>query len=624
MYVDLSRGRTHIETLPSDILGRFLGGRGLGAHILLRERVYGCDPLSPANPLIFVPGALTGSGAPAAGRFSVSSRSPLTGTAFDGSSGGTFGVALRRLDLDYLIVTGAAPAPAVLVLGRETPDDATSVSIRLEEDGDRSVETALCPADGLWGLDVPRALTGLRRRFGGCEAAVIGPAGERGVLFATIANARGRQVGRGGLGAVMGAKQLKAIVVDTRFAPPPVPAGGARMTSLAADLRRCLDEHPATSFSLPEFGTSVLVEVLAEAGALPARNFRGGRFDAAAIGSEALRRTLGNGRSSCPGCPVGCGRRVSGGAGSTRGPEYESLWALGADCGVDDLSAIVRANEVCNEAGLDTISMGATIACAMELTEAGALAGGPLFGDATAVLELITATAERRGLGDELALGSARFATAHGAPDLSMSVKSLELPGFDPRGMSGQGLAFATSNRGACHQRASMVDPELVGTPVYLDRFASLGKSSLLIELQDRNAVLDSLGTCRFAACAFTDDHLAALLSAHWGIDVRPDGLRRAGERIWCAEKLFNLAAGFSRKDDDLPRRLTREPLSEGPSAGHVVDLVPMLDEYYACRGWDASGRPPDALLEDLGLGWVRTADPGACGDRTAPATARR
>ncbi|MBM3148195.1 MAG: aldehyde ferredoxin oxidoreductase, partial [Actinobacteria bacterium] len=521
--------------------------------------------------------------------------------------------ALRALGLDFLMVTGACSEPTVLVIGgsagggRALGQDAAPWS-----SGDRTGMqvplVSVLPAGDLWGRDVPDALTALETRRSGRRAAVIGPAGERGVLFATIANERGRQLGRGGLGAVMGAKRLKAVVIEAGDDAHPVPPGEPLATLNAEALRR-LGEHPTTSYLLPEFGTSVLMGLLNDAGVLPTRNFRDARFEAAeAIGGEALQRTFGGGHSSCPGCPVGCGRRISSAGRAVRGPEYESLWALGAACGVGDLRAIVQANEVCNRAGLDTITMGTTIACAMELSETGVLASGPRFGDTAAMLELIALTAARRGLGGELALGSARFAALHGAPESAMAVKGLELPGFDPRGMTGQGLAFATSNRGACHQRASMVGPEIVGAPIWLDRFATLGKSALLIELQDRNAVLDSLGSCKFTACALSDDYLAALLSAVWGETVDPAEMSRAGARIWHLEKLFNLAAGFTRADDTLPRRLLEEPLREGPSAGHVVDLQPMLNEYYRCRDWDSEGRPSRPALDRLGL-----ADEVAC-----------
>jgi len=603
LRVDLSAGRAEADEQPAEAGRRFLGGRGLGACLLLAERAYEAEALGPDNPLVFAPGPLTGSGAPSAGRYSVSSRSPLTGTLFDGNSGGAFGTALRRLDLDYLVVAGACEAPAYLIL---------------DDEGAR-----LLPATGLWGLDVPASLAALRERHGRCEAALIGPAGEAGVLFASIVNNRGRQVGRGGLGAVMGAKRLKAVVLRGGRGTLPGPADGERFAAVIAEATALLKADPITGWALPEFGTSVLVNVLNQVGALPTRNFRESVFSAAErISGEALRAGFVERRSACPGCFIGCARRVRTADGGGEGPQYESIWALGADCGIGDLGAIVEANQACNRLGLDTITMGATIACAMELAELGSLPDGPRFGDAAALLPLIAATAARRALGEELAEGSARLAARYGRPELSMSVKRLELPAFDPRGMTGQGLAFATSNRGACHLRANMLGPEILGRPVLLDRFASDGKAGLLIGLQDFNAVLDSLVECKFAAYALREPYFARLLSAVVGETVEPAELLRTGERIWNAERLFNLRAGFTRADDALPPRLLDEPVPAGPSAGHVVDLEPMLDEYYAARGWDGDGRPTAQKLAELDLG---AAPPvGARADPSAGVRARR
>ena len=262
----------------------------------------------------------------------------------------------------------------------------------------------------------------------------------------------------------------------------------------------------------------------------------------------------------------------------------------------------MEANHACNRLCLDTITMGATIACAMELTERGILPDGPRFGDAAALLELVSATALRRGLGDELAEGSRRFAARHGRPELAMQVKGLELPAFDPRGLSGQGLAFATSNRGACHSRANMLGLEVLGVPELLDRFAVHGKAGPLIRLQNLNAVLDSLLQCKFAAYVLNEGHFSRMLSAVTGESVETQQLLRVGERIWNLERLFNLRAGFTHADDTLPRRMLSEPVTEGPSKGHVVDLPPMLREFYACRGWDAEGAPTPQTLDDLGI----------------------
>ncbi len=583
LRVDLSAGSAAREELPPHVRRAVVGGRGLGAYLLLSEGMYEVEPLAPGNPLVFAIGPLTGSGAPSAARYSLSSRSPLTGTIFDGNSGGGFGMALRRLGLDYLVITGACGEPSYLFIG---------------DDGIR-----VLPAQELWGLDVPATLARLRELHGRVEAAVIGPAGERGVLFASVANNRGRQIGRGGLGAVMGAKLLKAVVLGEGSGLSPGPADRRSFDLVVSEARALLRTNPITSQALPEFGTSVLLNVLDQVGALPTRNFRASRFESAELVSgEALRTDFVRKRAACTGCFIGCARRTRSASGATQGPEYESLWALGPDCGVGDLGAVVEANHACNRLGLDTMTMGATIACAMELAEEGVLRGGPRFGDAAALRELISATAYRRDLGDELAEGSRRLAVRYGRPELAMQVKGLEIPAFDPRGMSGQGLAFATSNRGACHARANMLGPEIFGVPELVDRFAVHGKAALLIHLQNLNAVLDSLLECKFAAYVMKEDHFARLLSAVTGETVETRELLETGERIWNLERLFNLRAGFTRADDTLPPRLLFEPVAEGPSKGRVVDLLPMLDEYYGLRGWDSDGRPTSEKLGELGI----------------------
>jgi aldehyde:ferredoxin oxidoreductase len=582
LHIDLTGRTSHEEAVPQGVARAFLGGRGLGVYLAVRLRLYDVEPLAPENALIFAPGPLTGTGAPASGRYSVTSRSPLTRTVFDGNSGGNWGNAFRRLGWDYLIVSGALRAPGYLSITAE------------------GVEWS--QADELWGLDVPTSIARLREVRPDSEAAVIGPAGERGVLFASIVNNRGRSIGRGGLGTVMGAKRLKAIVVAGHGTHKPAVADPERLEFIVYEAEKLLKANPITSQALPEFGTSVLVNVLNQAGALPTRNYRESQFEHAdLISGEILKKEHLRRRSACRGCVIGCARRTTAGSESGEGPEYESIWALGADCGVGDLTAVVQASYVCNRAGMDTITMGATIACAMELAEEGLLSG-PRFGDARAIVALAEATAAGEGLGAELGLGSARLAARYGRPELSMSVKSLETPAYDPRGMKAQGLAYATSNRGGCHLRANMLGPEILGVPKMVDRFATLGKAGLLINMQNLNAVLDSLSVCKFTSFAMKEDYYARLLSAVWGETIEPQELLLLGERIWNAERLFNNAAGFDRSHDTLPDRLLHDPVPAGPAVGQVVDLPPMLDEYYISRGWDVEGRPPVAKLSRLGL----------------------
>ncbi len=401
----------------------------------------------------------------------------------------------------------------------------------------------------------------------------------------------------------MGVKNLKALTVAGQGTHKPPVADPERLEFIVYEAEKLLKANPITSTALPEFGTSVLVNVLNQAGAMPTRNHRESVFEhAEAISGEMLKKDHVQRRAACRGCVIGCARRTTAGGQSGEGPEYESIWAFGAECGVGDLTAIVQANYACNRAGMDTITMGVTVACAMELTEEGLLPGGPRFGDARAIVELAEATGTGTGLGAELGVGSARFAASYGRPELSMSVKGMELPAYDPRGMKAQGLAFATSNRGGCHLRANMLGPEILGVPKMVDRFATLGKAGLLINLQNLNAVLDSLSVCKFTAFAMKEDYYARLLSAVWGETVEPQELLLMESASGTPERLFNMAAGFGREDDSLPRRLLDEPVPAGPSKGHVVDLPPMLDEYYISRGWDPGGRAVAGQAQKLDL----------------------
>jgi aldehyde:ferredoxin oxidoreductase len=284
------------------------------------------------------------------------------------------------------------------------------------------------------------------------------------------------------------------------------------------------------------------------------------------------------------------------------GPEFETTWAFGAQCGIDDLEAIIEVNSLCNDLGIDTISAGSTIACAMELSEKGYLDSGLRFGRADLLSTCVEDMAYRRGLGAEMADGSLRLATKYGHPELSMSAKGLEMPAYDPRGMQGQGLLYATSNRGGCHMRGNMLGPEVLGLPKLIDRFQVQGKSSFVILHQNSSAAIDSLVLCKFTNLGVADEYFARVLSAVTGIHYATGDMIRVGERVWNLERLYNLREGFTREDDTLPPRLLNEAPAEGPSQGWVVQLEPMLKEYYRGRGWDENGVPSPKKLAELGL----------------------
>jgi aldehyde:ferredoxin oxidoreductase len=579
LRVNLPTRSTTIEEIDEKILHRYLGGRGLGAYLIYNEVPPDTDPLGPENILAFCTGAMTGMRIPTGGRSSMSTLSPLTGTIFDANSGSQFGVRLRWAGFDALVISGQASEPVWLEITREGVD--------------------IHSAGHLWGREIPDTVKQLKVK----DAAVvsIGPAGENEVLFASIADENGRSYGRGGVGAVMGSKKLKAIRVLGKASPEVADKDIYDFVNYEAG--KMVKASPRTSQGLPEFGTSVLVNLMNWYGVLPTRNFQQGEFEHAnKISGERLRDEFLTKHSACWSCPIGCKRVTKTSHESGEGPEYETIYALGSSLGIDDLETIVEANYLCNRLGMDTISCGATIACAMELAEKGRLSTELAFGRADLLLKTVEDVAYRRGLGDQLAEGSKRLAFKYELPETSMQVKGLEFPAYDPRGMQGQGLLYATSNRGACHLRGNMLGPELLGAPKMLDRHAHSGKAGILIVIQHTNAVIDSIGMCKFVNFAIGDDFFARLMTSITGIQYETQDLQLAGERIWNLERLYNLRAGFTREDDTLPPRFLDEPLKEGGSAGHVVHLDEMLAEYYRFRGWTSDGIPTPRKLAALGL----------------------
>jgi aldehyde:ferredoxin oxidoreductase len=579
LRVDLSFGSITVENIDEEILHLYLGGRGLGAYLVYTEVPPDINPLGPENILAFCTGAMTGVRVPTGGRSSMSTLSPLTGTIFDANTGSTFGVRLKWTGFDALVVTGRSDSP---------------VWLQITEDG-----CTIQDATDLWGLEIPETIAQLKDRNTGVMS--IGPAGENQVLFASIADEKGRSFGRGGVGAVMGSKNLKAIVATGKARPGIAEKDIYDFVNYEAG--KMVTASPRTSQGLPEFGTSVLVNLMNWYGVLPTQNFQLGEFPTAdKISGERLRDEYLTKRGACWSCPIGCKRVTQTGKEKGEGPEYETIYALGSSLGIDDFDTVIEANYLCNRLGMDTISAGATIACAMELAQCGALETDLAFGRSDLLLDTIKDIASRQGLGDHLAEGSKRLSSRYGMPETSMQVKGLEFPAYDPRGMQGQGLLYATSNRGACHLRGNMLGPELLGAPKMLDRHAPSGKAGILIVMQHTNAVIDSIGMCKFVNFAIGDDFFARLMTSVTGHEFEVQDLQLAGERIWNLERLYNLKAGFTREDDTLPPRFLNEPLKEGGSAGHVVHLDEMLAEYYRFRGWTSDGIPTPKKLAALGL----------------------
>jgi aldehyde:ferredoxin oxidoreductase len=579
--LDLGR-RTQGAVAVSDAVRRqYIGGRGLGVKLYSDLCPGATDPLADDNALIFMTGPLTGT-MMTSGRYQVVSRSPLTGTICDSSSGGHFGAALKGAGIDGLIIEGRAATPVYLSV----------------HDGEVEVRDA----SAYWGLDTQLTQKGIQAETSSkTSVACIGPAGENRIIFAAIMNDKDRAAGRGGMGAIMGSKNLKAIAAGGSL---PVAIGDpAGYKDLTARIDRIIDKNPVTGKSLQVLGTSVLVNIINAHGMFPTENFRRGVFnDAEGISGEKIAETLLQRQSACYKCPIGCGRTTRTRDKQGEGPEYETVWAFGAHLGISDLTAITEANYACNELGLDTITMGSTLGCAMELCETGAWKENLRWGDTGKLVDWVTDTAYRRGIGAELALGSKRLAAKYGRPELAMQVKGMEIPAYDPRGAQGMALSYATSNRGGCHMRAYMIAPEILGHPVFLDRFSTAGKAELVALFQDVSALMDSAVLCRFLQFALGISTLTEMLRTVTGLDFSDEELMKIGRRIYTLERQFNNRAGFNRGDDTLPPRFFNEELQAGSSRHRCVRLEEMLDDYYAVRGWDRNGVPLPQTLADLGL----------------------
>jgi aldehyde:ferredoxin oxidoreductase len=400
----------------------------------------------------------------------------------------------------------------------------------------------------------------------------------------------------------MGSKFLKAIAVrGTGIIGAKDPVFFAAFTKSVRDR---LKAGGLTTGGLSKYGTAALLQLINSLGLLPVNNHQKNTFaEAKNVSGEELARAFLKGKKACYSCPVACGRECELEGVTGGGPEYETIWAFGPDCGVSDMPSIIRANNLCNDLGLDTISTGVTIACAMELSEKGYLPYTVRWGDGDMVVNLVRMIGYRAGIGDEMAEGSFRFAARYGHPELSMSVKKLEVPAYDPRGLQGQGLEYATSVRGGCHVYGNMVYPEVIGVPVKLDPLATGDKGHWTRVMQDLAAAVDASGMCLFGGRVLGGADYAAMVSALTGWNMGEHEFMQVGERIWNLQKVFNIKAGFGYEDDTLPPRMLNEPLTEGAPKGQVWHRDALLPGYYAARGWDEQGRPTKEKLDELGIG---------------------
>lgn len=588
--INLTTGDISVEPLDMELAHKFIGGRGLGTKMLYDAGVATVDPLSPENQLIYITGPMTGAAAPSTGRYMVVTKSPLTGMIACSNSGGIWGAKLKYAGWDAIIVEGEAPEWAYIVI------DDDKIEIR--------------DASDLVGMKSELIDDTLKERHGQDFSVLnIGPAGEKKVLLAAIMNDKDRAAGRSGVGAVMGSKKLKAIVVRaTRKNLDNI----ADIDALKEATKRAMEvirENPVTGSGLRQLGTAVLVNIVNNIGAFPTNNWQGSYAEYGDdISGETLADTYLVKAGACYRCPIACARVIKVGDKVVGGPEYEPLWAYGGNCGNNDLNTIDICNMLCNEYGLDAISTPCTIAAAMELYQRGYITeeecdGYPLeWGNTESLIEWTKRMGDPESeLAWLMSSGSARLCEHYGHPEISMSVKKQEMPAYDARAIQGIGITYATSNRGGCHVRGYMISPEVLGLPEPLDRTVTTDKAAWAKTFQDLTAVIDSMGHCLFTSFAMGAPEYTDLLNAATGTTWTVEEVLNIGDRIYNIERMFNKAAGMKPEDDRLPKRLLEEPVSDGPSEGMVSQLPLTLPQYYEARGW-VNAFPTDETLKKLGL----------------------
>ncbi len=585
LIINLSTKKQQTLELEDKIYENYLGGRGLGVKLFTDKVSPKTDPLSKENILVFTVGPITGTSVSTSGRMSLVTKSPLTGTIFYSNTGGMFGFSLKRCGIDGLIVEGKSDKPCYLVV-----------------DGEKGI--SIKSGNELWNLDTEETYEEIKKIEGNrSHSLMIGPAGENLVKIASIMNDGGRAFGRGGVGAVMGSKNLKAIVVKNGKQKTTV-HNEKLLKTYAKSAQDKIKALPITRAALPLFGTAGILHVTNSLGMLPIRNFKKGfHKEANKTGGETIRKEIFDKSEACYGCSIRCGRYTKAGGMKGKGPEYETVWALGANCEIFNLLKITQANYYCNKLGLDTISMGVTISCAMELQEKGLFPYPQMqFGNEDILIETVKNTAYRKDVGEELAESSKRLAEKYGDPETAIQVKGLEIPAYDPRGAFGHALGYATSNRGGCHLTGYLAAMELFSAPKRVPRFTQEGKPDLLVLKQNQGAVEDSLVCCKFVGYALGFDFQSRFVTAITGYDFNISRLLEIGERIYNLERLFNVRAGFTNKEDNLPDRFKKVPFKEGLSKDRVVPLDDMMKSYYNVRGWNEQGIPEQKKLLELGI----------------------
>ncbi|HHW18597.1 MAG TPA: aldehyde ferredoxin oxidoreductase family protein [Firmicutes bacterium] len=605
IIVDLTTKCTSQLAIDERTRSQYMGGSYLGTYLWLEYSRLEVDPLSPANTLVFAPGLLTGYPIIAANRTSVVAKSPLTGLLSESTVGGYFGPKLRSSGLDAIVLRGASPEPCYILV-----------------EGDDPSEVKLLPAGDLWGLDTFKTAETLKARHGGeVEVAAIGPAGENCVHFAciTVGGADTRAAGRTGMGAVMGSKNVKAVVI--RPGKTPRPKNSKELAEMMRDLASRIREK-TQAFSA--YGTAGGVISCEATGDLPIQNWKGGSFPGAAriTGQAMAERGMVVGHYTCWGCPIRCGKDVILSAGDragqkSHGPEYETIAAFGSMCLNDDPDYVAAANDLANRLGLDTISAGNVIAFAIECFERGIISedicGRPLrWGDGETILYLLEEIAHKRGIGRLLSRGVRAAAQSLGplAQEFAVHVKGLEVPFHDPRAYTSMAVNYATCMRGACHLEGLTYYVESgtysrsnLGIESEIVPSGTEGKAEVAFKMQNFLAAFNSLGLCKFLLRAqVTPDEIAGWVRTTFGLEMSGKDLLESGERLFNLRRLCNVALGTTRKDDILPPRLLSQPRPTGKAAGVLPHLGKMLDEYYKLRGWDHEGIPTISTLKRLNL----------------------
>jgi len=591
--IDLTMSTWTVSELSPEVLSRYIGGKGLAARIVYDEVDPGCDPLAPENYLVFATGPLTGTLAPLSGRTVVGTKSPLTGIWVDSNAGGFLGPELKRAGYDVVVIKGKAASPVNVLI------EDSLISFK--------------PADNLWGLDAEETHNRLKNEYGDdYRVACIGPAGEQMIpISAIISEMRG--FGRGGVGAVMGSKNLKALVVHgTQTLKIFDPEAFMRINQEAYNE---LTIHPDTGGGRQRYGSNVIYSAMNELGVHPVRNFQSSVNEhAEALSEDRMREDLVVKDKACFGCPVACSKFSTVKKGKykgeyTEGPEYENTWAFGSQCGNGDYGAVVAAEHICDMYGIDSISAGNAIGFAMECVQRGIISKEEVgydleFGNTESMIQMLHQIGKGEGVGLLLGLGTKAAAEklGQGSDVFAMHVKGLELPAYDPRAAYAMGLAYATSDRGGCHLRSWPIAAEGLQHNGRIDPFSIEFKAEFVKNEQDLISIVDSIGMCLFATFALNPRQIVRLMYSITGQERFKEigDVLESGERIYNLTRLFNLREGV--EPDTLPPRLLDEEMPDGPAQGNRTPLKEMLEEYYFIRGWDEFGTPGQEKLAQLGL----------------------